>query len=301
MGILGVIGLAASAPATASGPPAASAVTYRVSAVAQRTAVAFWTPARMMAATGDSGARVAPGGRAAPMAPARDAAGPPPGTPTAVKFSGVPTTGALFYTTGTAKHFCTASVTDSQPGDLVLTAAHCVYGSGYATNIAYVPEYHSGQRPYGTWAVTSITVATRWRTLHDVNLDVAFLGVAPRSGRTIQSVTRGLALSINGPYVMDVEVIGYNDTDDQPVHCYTRAFEFRAWQLEFYCHDYWSGTSGGPWITAYNAHTGTGTVHGVIGGYEQGGDFEWASYSSYFGTAIFNLFQQAQRAASPTT
>jgi V8-like Glu-specific endopeptidase len=301
MSIVAGTGLAAGGLAAANAPAAAGvraggvqAATYRVSTAAQHAAVVFWTPARMMAATGGPrrpGAGMTPGAVHAPVAPK--------GTPTAVKFNGVPTTGALFYTTGTAGHFCTASVTDSQPGDLVLTAAHCVYGAGYATNLAYVPEYHNGKRPYGTWPVTSITIANRWRTAHDANLDYAFLGVAEQNGQQIQSVTKGLALSLNGGYVMDVEVIGYNDTDDQPVHCYTRSFEFHLEQLEFYCHDFWTGTSGGPWITAFNASTGTGTVHGVIGGYEDGGDYEWASYSAYFGTHMAALYQQAVQ-AQPT-
>jgi hypothetical protein len=34
-------------------------------------------------------------------------------------------------------------------------------------------------------------------------------------------------------------------------------------------------------------------VFGVIGGYEQGGDYEWASYSAYFGGSALRLFRQA--------
>jgi V8-like Glu-specific endopeptidase len=261
-----------------------------VSPAAQRAAVTFWTPARMAAAAatgGDSGgmARVA-----------RPAITAPKGTPTAVLFNGVPTVGALFYTTGTQKHFCTASVTDSAHGDLVITAAHCVYGSAYATNIAYVPKYHGGTRPYGTWAVKSITVASRWRTAHDPNLDVAFLAVSPHGSRQVQAVTGGLALGLNASYARAIEVIGYNNFDSRPVRCATQSFEFHAGQEEFYCYDFWDGTSGGPWITHYNPVTGTGYVHGVIGGFEEGGNLNWASYSPYFGPEIGTLYQQASKA-----
>ena len=89
--------------------------------------------------------------------------------------------------------------------------------------------------------------------------------------------------------------VGLNDTDDQPVRCPTVSFEFRPGQLEFYCHDYWDGTSGGPWITGFSTRTGTGTVHGIIGGYQQGGRYEWASYSPYFGPQLAALFALAQR------
>jgi V8-like Glu-specific endopeptidase len=210
----------------------------------------------------------------------------------------VPTVGTLFFTTGTQQHFCTASVVNSPAGNLVLTAAHCVYGSTYATNIEFVPGYHAGQQPYGAWAVQAITVATGWQQSHDPNLDFAFLSVAPPAGtsRPIQYVTGGLRLGIDSGYRHHIEVIGYNNTDDAPVGCATKSFEFEATQMEFYCHDYWDGTSGGPWIFGYNARHGTGTVFGVIGGYEQGGDYEWASYSAYFGPPTLQLFLLANRA-----
>jgi V8-like Glu-specific endopeptidase len=303
IGISAGIGVVASTPAHAGTlipDRGAQAVTYAIGPAAQRAALAFWTPARMEAATSVSQTATAQGtlprtrvpvSHSEPEMPAA-----PKGTPTAVHFDGVPTVGALFFTTGTARHFCTASVTDSQRGDLVLTAAHCVYGSSYAANIAYVPMYHNGARPHGTWPVTSITVGAGWRTGHNPDLDFAFLKVAAVRGRSIQSVTNGLALGLDGSYAMAVQVVGYNDADSQPVHCLTRSFEFQPGQLEFYCHDYWDGTSGGPWIADFSSRTGTGTVHGLIGGYQQGGLYEWASYSPYFGSELAALFALAQRA-----
>jgi len=294
-----VAGTSADAGASAPGN-SGQAASYAIGSTAQREALAFWTPARMEEATAISRVAVVPVTHPTTRAPVtraeRRGTAAPRGTPTAVHFDGVPTVGALFFTTGTAKHFCTASVTDSRPRDLVLTAAHCVYGSRYATNIAYVPMYHDGARPHGTWPVTSITVAAGWRAGHDPDLDFAFLKVARVSGHPVQSVTRGLALGLGGRYVMAVQVVGYNDSDSQPVHCLTQSFEFRPGQLEFYCHDYWDGTSGGPWISDFSSRTGTGTVRGVIGGYQQGGLYEWASFSPYFGSQLAALFALAQRA-----
>lgn len=302
IGILAGTGLAADASAHAGTPGTETitqAISYPIGPAAQRAALAFWTAARVAAVTASTrlagqAAPATPSGapapRSVPQAPVA-----PKGTPTAVHFDGVPAIGALFFTTGMTKHFCTASVTDSQPGDLVLTAAHCVYGSGYATNIAYVPMYHDGTRPYGTWPVTSITIAPGWRAGHNPDLDFAFLTVAAVEGHSVQSVTRGLALGLGGSYAMAVQLVGFNDTDSQPVHCLTQSFEFRPGQLESYCHDYWDGTSGGPWITGFSTRAGTGTVRGVIGGYQQGGIYEWASYSPYFGSQLAALFALAQR------
>ena len=262
-------------------------VVHAIGAAAQTATRALWSSSEMRAATPPQG-----------MAKASSAAAvPPPGTPTATPFNGVPTVGALFYTTGSGVHFCTASVVNSGTANLVLTAAHCVYSSTYASNIEFVPAYHDGQQPYGAWPVKTITVAAGWQQSHNPDLDFAFLSVAAPSGthRPIQAVTGGLRLGIDRGYSHPIEVIGYNDTDNGPVKCATKSFEFETGQMEFYCHDYWDGTSGGPWITGYNGKTGRGTVIGVIGGYEQGGDYEWSSYSPYFGPPTRQLFLQAER------
>jgi V8-like Glu-specific endopeptidase len=268
----------------ATGGPQPIGVVHTVSPAAQQATRAFWTPSRLATATPEQGIK------------SNTTPGPPPGTPTATKFSGVPTVGALFFTTGTRKHFCTASVVNSPTANLILTAAHCVYSGTYASNIEYVPQYHGGLQPYGAWAVQGITVATGWQQSHDPDLDFAFLSVAPPPGshRPIQSVTGGLWLGPDRGYSHPIEVIGYNDTDNKPVGCATSSFEFNADQMEFYCQDYWSGTSGGPWILGYNPRTGAGTVFGVIGGYEQGGNYKWASYSAYFGWQALRLIMQAE-------
>lgn len=274
----------------AGGPPA-NAVVHVVSGAARSAASGYWTRARMASAT--------PVSSATPVTGPDDAASqPPPGTPDPVHFNGVPTVGALFFTTGSKAHFCTASVVDSVTLNLVLTAAHCVYGSGYATNIAYVPEWHSGVSPYGVWPVESITVASGWRQSQDPDLDFAFLKVAPPSGQRLpaQLVTGGLILGTNTGYAHSIYVVGYNNTDSQPIGCATRSFEFEPTQIEFYCNSFWDGTSGGPWITDFDQSTGTGVVIGDIGGYEQGGDYPWASYSVYYSWSILKLYLQAEAA-----
>ncbi len=281
-------GSAAAPAAAAAGPPPGTAVVHAVSPAAQAAARTFWTPQRTAAAT--------PAPRQASGPGSGTSAGPPPGTPYPTVFDGVPTVGALFFTTGTREHFCTASVVHSRTQNLVLTAAHCVYGSTYASHIAFVPRYHYGRKPYGAWPVRAITVATGWQRSHDQNLDFAFLAVAPPAGthRPIQAVTGSLQLGINQGYAHPIEVIGYNNTGNTAIKCATHSFRFTPHQMKFFCHDYQDGTSGGPWILGFNSATGTGTVFGVIGGYEQGGDYDWASYSVYFGRPALRLFRQAE-------
>jgi len=289
-----------------TGPSAA--VTEQVSGAAQRRTLAHWTTQRMRGATAaplprsllraEFPAVTRTQTELEPSRPGPEIS-PPKGTPTAVPFAGSPTTGVLFYTTGGKGHFCTASVVDSTADDLALTAAHCVYSKGFATNIEYVPGYHNGKRPYGAWPVRAITVASGWKLSHDPDLDFAFLTLATAGGQQIQARTGGLTIGFTRWYSEKIEVIGHNDSGAEPIRCATKSFRFRTGQMEFYCHGFWTGTSGGPWIIGYNAKNGTGTVFGVIGGYELGGDYEWASYSAYFGSAAKILYEQVERAATP--
>src|SRR5207244_10996358 len=78
-------------------------------------------------------------------------------------FAGTPAVGALFQVTpgGLGRHFCTATVVASPVKNLVITAAHCVSGQRPG-DLAFVPGYRHGSRPYGTWAVRRIVVASGW-------------------------------------------------------------------------------------------------------------------------------------------
>jgi V8-like Glu-specific endopeptidase len=210
-------------------------------------------------------------------------------------FDGTPAVGALFTLSGgqLGRHFCTASVVDSPTGDLVITAAHCVSGKAPG-QIAFVPGYHGGQEPYGVWLTSYVLSDTAWQTSADPDHDVAFLVVhQPGSSARIQDVTGGERLGIGWPERAWVEVIGYPDGTVQPITCQSESKPFDARQLEFDCGGYTNGTSGGPFLGRVDRSTGTGTVIGVIGGYEQGGDIASVSYSPSFGGAVEALYQLA--------
>jgi Trypsin len=291
--VTAALALGTAPAARASGPASAgnsagnsagdSAVTVTFSAAAQEAAVRYWTPERLAAAR-----------------PA--AAGPPRGTAKAATFTGVPTVGALFLSTAATENICTASVVDSRGLDVLLTAAHCVdYGGGhnYGQNLVFIPGWHRGQRPYGVWPVRSITVNRAWVGQANVNDDFAFLTVGLSADKAtkhepIQRVTGGLKLGVNSGYRhSDVVPIGYDMSGGGvPVRCRTKSFYARPDQQEFLCDGYTDGASGGPWILGFDARTGTGTVIGDIGGYQQGGNLAWTGYSPYFGSATEQLYRQ---------
>ncbi|HLI42080.1 MAG TPA: serine protease [Streptosporangiaceae bacterium] len=211
-------------------------------------------------------------------------------------FPGTPAVGALFTTNaGTlASHFCTASVIDSPPGDLVVTAAHCVSGDPPRTSIAFVPGYHDGKAPYGVWAVTKVYVDQAWAASADPDDDVAILRVSqPGSSVPIQDVTGADKLATGTPARQLVQVIGYPDGGSEPITCQNWTKHPMADQIEFDCGGYTDGTSGGPFLAGVSVSTGQGTVIGVIGGYEQGGDVPQVSYSAMFGANVAALYQAA--------
>lgn len=227
--------------------------------------------------------------------PPRQAPDAPPTPTDGRSFNGTPAVGALFTVSGgqLGRHFCTASVVDSPPGDLVITAAHCVSGMA-AGQIAFVPGYRSGVAPYGVWLTSEVLSDSAWQASGDPDHDVAFL-VVHRTGSSdrIQDLTGGEQLGIGWATRAWVDVIGYPDGTERPISCQNESKPLGAREMEFDCGGYTDGTSGGPFLGRVDPSTGDGTVIGVIGGYEQGGDIASVSYSPGFGRAVQALYQTA--------
>ncbi|MCW2932428.1 MAG: hypothetical protein JWM19_3390 [Actinomycetia bacterium] len=224
------------------------------------------------------------------------------GTPAGQAFSGVAAVGALFpagTTTGSVSglatsgaHFCTASVVDSPAGNLAVTAAHCATAKDLS--VVFVPGYHNGQAPYGTWRVTQVFTDAAWSASADPDDDVAFLRLAPNAnGMNVESVTGAERLQTGSPDRALAKVIGYPSDTDEPVWCVNWTREFSPTQLEFDCGGYPDGTSGGPFLTHVSPLSGEGTVIGVIGGYQQGGYTDAVSYSIVFGANVASLYREA--------
>lgn len=215
---------------------------------------------------------------------------------TASNTNGLPVVGALFATDdqGDDGHFCSASVVASPHGDLVLTAAHCIYDTtegDYDTDIVFIPDYHDGQAPYGVWTPSALVVDPRWISDGDQDLDFGFLVVhQDGNDRTVQSETGANQLGTSLGFDLPIQVTGYPDGASEPVTCATTSSQEDTYQMRFDCDGFPNGTSGSPWVTNVNPATGLGTVVGVIGGYEQGGDTPQVSYSSYFDQDVLDLY-----------
>lgn len=222
------------------------------------------------------------------------AAAPPPGTPTARTYAGDPSVGPIFRDGLQQPHGCTASVIDSPARDLILTAAHCVYGS--ARGWVFAPGYRNGRTPYGSWTVVHAYLPPAWQQRQDPKHDYAILQVADqtRHGRRVgvQDVAPGSILALaprSGDRITD---IAYNEgISDRPVRCSVPIYLTHGYPT-FSRHGYVGGSSGSPWLTRLPGTDGR-VVRGVIGGLHQGGCYDYTSYSSPFGVDIYRLYLRA--------
>jgi V8-like Glu-specific endopeptidase len=210
-------------------------------------------------------------------------------------FGGAAAVGALFTMSAgkLGAHFCTASVVHSTHGDLAVTAAHCV--AGITGQIAFVPGYADGREPYGIWEVTRVYTDQAWQSSQNPDDDIAFLRLSQTGdGLTVEEVTGAEHLATGWQTPALVQVIGYPNGADQPVVCANWTKLFSPAQLKFDCGGYTTGTSGGPFLADVSAASGEGTIIGVIGGYEQGGDTPEVSYASALGPAVAALYASAE-------
>jgi V8-like Glu-specific endopeptidase len=263
---------------------------------ARGAAAKHWTLGAMRAATppgvkGTSAPDGSPNG-SGPSGTGPAGAGPLTSQPS----PGNKVVGALFFTDGTGNHYCTASVITSANNNLLITAAHCMYSSGWKANIAFVPDYRNGKKPYGIWPVAKTTLYSNWLKSMDRNYDYAFLQVKPPKTQSLQlAVGAADTLQINAKPGTWVVVTGYPNTLSHAIYCLNRATLFSATQLKFRCAGFSTGTSGSPWDAAYNKRTGTGAVIGVTGGYQRGGKTSSVSYSVRLGLAAQVLYKQASQ------
>jgi hypothetical protein len=217
------------------------------------------------------------------------------------EFPGAPQVGALVWQNpdGTpGVQLCSAVAVDSPTGDVIATAAHCVAGVtpgiGGSLSVAYVPAYQKGRAPYGAWYPTRITVAPQWTANKDPDYDLAFLNVTrPQSSVPLEQVTG--AEHFGGPVEVGTlgVLLGYPYHTDRPVGCRAAIAHESSTQLRFDCGNFPTGTSGGPLLTAVDPHTGIGTLAGVIGGYQLGGDRDDVSYAAALRPPLVALYQQA--------
>jgi V8-like Glu-specific endopeptidase len=209
----------------------------------------------------------------------------------------VPTTGPLYIGTSTI-HICTASVVSSPTQNLVITAAHCVFG-GSGRGMTFVPGSVNGSEPYGRWTVVAAYADPAWIHHHDPLVDIAILKVAPDqifgASLQVQQVTGGNKLIAAPATIGQVQLPAYAaGVGGWPFSCLATAHRTGRYPTVTCSGGYVLGTSGAPFIQGSN-------VLGVIGGLQGGGCLPTTEYSSPFNAATIALLNRAASGAAGDT
>jgi V8-like Glu-specific endopeptidase len=212
-------------------------------------------------------------------------------------------TGRVFLTMNGVDFVCSASTVRSRNRDLVITAGHCVKdGAGaWAKNWTFVPGYGTaGTKPYGRWTARRMFVAAPWSRSSDDSHDVGMVALAPLRGKHVADVVGVQDIAFNSPrggravtfgYPADPPYDGkhlvycagklrddpYGDTHDQGLGC-----------------DMTAGSSGGPWLSRFDAATGRGTITSVSS--FKYSDDRATMYGPILGEPARKLYQTASRA-----
>lgn len=131
----------------------------------------------------------------------------PPATMTTYPYSA---NGRLFgVLRGGRTYSCSATVVNSASRSVALTAGHCLFDPdlGWARQIAFVPAYLDGARPFGAWSATYV-VTTRGWSRGNFHGDYGAIKLSSPSGR-IGDVVGEEGLAWNASREQLFQAIGY--------------------------------------------------------------------------------------------
>ena len=293
-------------PLTASADPAeASVAVHSVAqtAGAQADLTASWTPERMEQATsldllqvdeGDLSADVEIGAQTT----IEPTANPEVGGPWDGGGDIVATSGRVFFSFDGQDASCSGDAVTSENGSTVLTAGHCVkYQGSWHTDWVFVPGYHDGEAPYGTWAATKTLTTPQWEADEDMNYDVGVGLVGQVDGENLTDVVGGQGVTFNGDYNQDMYSFGFPAADpydgETLDYCSgTSGQDFLLTTDHSLSCNMTGGSSGGPWFLDFDEATGTGLQASVNSfGYTFLPD---TMFGPYFGDDIKTLYDTAQ-------
>ncbi len=307
--VLGMLG-----PATSHPAPGVTGVTDHVIMSARSATLRYWTSERMQRALIPTAHRrpgpkdAAPAGGppvtipgTGPVPQARREGPASPGAPWTFRGAVRATTGKVFFTIDGGDYVCSAGTVTGVNKDLVVTAGHCAQDAtgAWAHNWIYVPGYDQGSRPYGTFTARHVFVPDTWSRTGDENYDVALVALAEGGGRHVTDVVGAQGIAFDQPRGALVYGFGYPSggryDGERLTYCSGRTYPdtHRITHDEGLRCDMTEGSSGGPWLTRFDAGTGTGVVTSVS-------SFKYADdpatmYGPYFGAAVRRVYDTAQR------
>jgi V8-like Glu-specific endopeptidase len=278
-----------------------------VSAADQQRVAQFWTRKRMRSAipmdllTVDRAQRL---GRAAGGTPSAVGA-----TTAAILSAGGPwtgggavthTVGRVFFTFQSRAASCSGDAVTSANKSVVITAGHCVKLQGaWHTNWTFVPGYHNGNAPFGTWTAKQTMATPQWAASEDITYDVGAAVVNPLGGRQLVDVVGGQGIAFNQSRDRNMYAFGYPAASpydgSRLIYCSGPTFDefLGTGDLGMTCN-MTGGASGGPWFLTFSEAVGTGTQNSV-NSFKYSFSTRWM-FGPYFGNDARNLYNAASAA-----
>jgi len=105
---------------------------------------------------------------------------------------------------------CSGTALNTPSRSIVLTAGHCVIEAGsQGREIAFVPAYDHGKRPFGTFAAKSVYVMRQWRRGENPDFDLAALEVRPNRLGKLTDVVGGRGYATAKSRGSAFQIFGY--------------------------------------------------------------------------------------------
>lgn len=192
---------------------------------------------------------------------------------------------------------CSATVVNTPGMDVVFTAGHCVAEAPglRAKKFVFIPSFHDGERPFGTWVYDRLVVPDNWARRGNFNFDFAAVVLSPLGGVPVeQAVGGGRAIAFNQPRDQLYTAFGYpfNRARGQRMRYCTSQYlrddphPTGSGELPFGIGcDMGAGASGGGWIVE------PGVLNSVSSfGYDSRADI---LYGPYFGNTAQRIYNTA--------
>jgi len=302
LAIAALLAPAAGAAVDVAGPAASITARAAVPSVsfAEHAAQArhFWTPERMGAARPIEGTPPAHGSA---LDPVLTSTSETIDDPTAPQYR---VNGVIFISEGAGVGFgrCSGTSVVSPHGNVVITAGHCVYDEGIWADRkwVFVPGYHHGERPFGTFTAHWLGTTPAWHAHENENYDVGAAVVGRNEkGQTLAAAVGADRLKTGLSPAQTFDVYGY--PVEKPFnggtlqvcretsfigHDFGSLFEPGPLDLAISCDDS-AGGSGGAW-------TIEGNVVNSVTTYGYSSD-PFTNFGPYFGKDVAKLYARAKQ------
>jgi V8-like Glu-specific endopeptidase len=302
--------------AAGAGPAAVQSHSIATSAAQVKRIKQYWTPRRMRQATpvDDTVSRgeVAHTASAATPRPASRATAIPPtlGRAPSPSNAKVPkanlisdptvypyrTQGKVFFRWKGGAYVCSATVVNTPSLRVIFSAGHCAVDEGtWSKNFAFVPGYHNGYRPYGTYVATKLYSINGWIDNENFSYDMsaAVLGGTKKVGAVVGS--RGITFNAarQQSFVSFGYPAGFPFSGERLYNCPS---PYRGQdntttnpRTQWITCNMTGGSSGGGWIIQ-------GQYLNSVNSYGYNG-LPNRMYGPYFGAAAQNLYNQVKNQA----